>query len=657
MAESSKKEPKLGYNYLTPAGFPRKRQSDVITLPTPIGLLERPLWGRHLEFIVTCIGFAVGLGNIWRFPHLAYANGGGVFLIPYTISLFVLGIPLFCLEILFGQFASLGPITIWEINPLFKGLGYTMVILTAIICVYYNVIVAMAFFYLFASMQSLLPWATCGNPWNTCRCRTPNMTTELSDPLIWVVLVSAVLASVVLSSVVLVSVVLASVVLASVVLASVVLASVLLVSVVLARVILAIAVLANVVLVSVVLASVVLSSVVLATVVLASVVLSSVVLASVVLSSVVLANVVLASAELANVALASVVLACVVLASVVLASVVLASVVLSSVVLVNAVLASVLLASVVLASVVLASGLNFTADEVISSSEEYFYRYVLRLTRGIHEPGQIKWDLTMCNLLAWIIICLCLIKGVSTMGKVSYFFSLFPYLLLTVLFVRGITLEGAEIGIKFYLSPNIEKLYIGKVWQDAASQIFFSLSCCTGSLTAMASYNKFDNNVLRDSIVIPIINCLTSFYAGFAIFSILGFMAHTRGVAIERVTTEALPPPPHKALPSPPHKAQPPPPHKALPPPPHKALPPPPPPHKALPPPHKALPPPPHKALPPPPHKALPPPPHKALPPPPHKALPPPPHKALPPPPHNALPPPPPPHKALPPPPHKALLF
>ncbi|XP_055870771.1 sodium-dependent proline transporter-like [Biomphalaria glabrata] len=355
----------------------RKHISQGLPLSTPNTGQDRPAWGRHLEFIVTCIGFAVGLGNIWRFPHLAYSNGGGVFLIPYTISLFVLGIPLFCLEILFGQFASLGPITIWEINPCFKGLGYTMVILSGIISIYYNVVVATAIFYFFASMQSQLPWSSCGNYWNTCSCRARNMTTELTDSLVWY---------------------------------------------------------------------------------------------------------------------HSNGLNC--------------------------------------------SGLNLSVLQVSSPSEEYFYRYVLNMSKGIHEPGKIKWDLTLCNLLAWIIICLCLIKGVSTMGKVQYFFALFPYVLLTVLLVRGVTLEGANEGIKYYLTPKIHKLYVAKVWQDAASQIFFSLSCCTGSLTAMASYNKFEDNVLRDSILIPIINCLTSFYAGFAIFSILGFMANTKGVDIEHVTTE-----------------------------------------------------------------------------------------------------------------------
>lgn len=114
---------------------------------------ERETWTRQMDFIMSCVGFAVGLGNVWRFPYLCYKNGGGenqhvaqhklqfliqcldvcvvllgVFLIPYLLTIFAGGIPIFFLEIALGQFMKAGSITAWNIAPLFKGTACSSVV-------------------------------------------------------------------------------------------------------------------------------------------------------------------------------------------------------------------------------------------------------------------------------------------------------------------------------------------------------------------------------------------------------------------------------------------------------------------------------------------------------------------------------------------------
>ncbi|CAM5082787.1 unnamed protein product [Natator depressus] len=179
---------------------------------------------------------------------------------------------------------------------------------------------------------------------------------------------------------------------------------------------------------------------------------------------------------------------------------------------------------------------NWTAPaNATSPVTEFWENRVLGLSDGIHNLGTLRWELALCLLLAWVICYFCIWKGVKSTGKVVYFTATFPYLMLFVLLIRGATLPGAAEGIMFYLKPDISRLADPQVWMDAGTQIFFSYAICQGCLTALGSYNKYNNNCYRDCFMLCFLNSATSFVAGFAIFSVLGFMAQEQGVPISEV--------------------------------------------------------------------------------------------------------------------------
>lgn len=166
---------------------------------------ERQQWGRKAEFILAVVGFAVGLGtrvricdssfrfssfstqqkgNVWRFPYLAYKNGGGAFFIPYLLMCVLGGIPVFFLELSLGQFMKRGGIACWDLVPLFRGVGIASAVCVFFCNCYYIMVLAWAIFYMFQSFSAfkdVLPWSGCDNSWSqNVSCYTPEDTNYTS---------------------------------------------------------------------------------------------------------------------------------------------------------------------------------------------------------------------------------------------------------------------------------------------------------------------------------------------------------------------------------------------------------------------------------------------------------------------------------------------
>ncbi|KAK4469295.1 hypothetical protein MN116_006861 [Schistosoma mekongi] len=347
----------------------------------------RETWDSKIDFLLAVIGFAVDLGNIWRFPFICYRNGGGAFLIPYLVMYIFGGLPLFYLELALGQYQRSGCLTVWKrICPLFSGIGFGICIIASYTAWYYNTIIAWALFYMIDAMKPRIPWDGCNNWWNTNSCIT--------------------------------------------------------------------------------------------------------VYERLINDSVLNASHKYELNELVNLSTVH--------------------------------------------SKVSGSG------EVFSSTEEYFYRRVLQIqyAEGYNNIGPIRWEICLCLLVVFTIVYFSLWKGVKSSGKAVWITATLPYVILTILLIRGLTLEGSLTGIKYYLTPNFSSLLSISVWSDAASQIFFSLGPGFGVLLALSSYNKFHNNCYRDAMITSFINCATSFVSGFVVFSVLGYMCFRMGKTMEDVANE-----------------------------------------------------------------------------------------------------------------------
>ena len=164
-----------------------------------------------------------------------------------------------------------------------------------------------------------------------------------------------------------------------------------------------------------------------------------------------------------------------------------------------------------------------------ADAEAYFTEHVLRRADSGPETWDLVWPLVAGLAVTWLLVFFIIHKGVHRVGRVVLVTVPLPVMLLGVLAVRGLTLEGAADGIEYYLRPDFTKLSDPKVWLAAYGQIFFSLTLGFGVMIAYASYNKRRGDITNNAFITSLANCATSFFAGFVVFSVLGFLALKQG--------------------------------------------------------------------------------------------------------------------------------
>ena len=121
-------------------------------------MAQRSQWGTRAGFIMAAVGSAVGLGNIWRFPYVAYENGGGAFFIPYLFALLTAGIPILIMEFTIGhKYRGSAPLSFFRMSgKKAEWLGWWGIFVAFVVSTYYSVIIAWAMKYTIYSFN--LTW-------------------------------------------------------------------------------------------------------------------------------------------------------------------------------------------------------------------------------------------------------------------------------------------------------------------------------------------------------------------------------------------------------------------------------------------------------------------------------------------------------------------
>jgi len=171
----------------------------------------------------------------------------------------------------------------------------------------------------------------------------------------------------------------------------------------------------------------------------------------------------------------------------------------------------------------------------------FFFKEFLAMSEKPSEIGQIRTPILLGLIIVWFLNWLIIYRGVQKgVELANKIFMPLLFVLTALLVFWSLTLEGAMVGIKAYLTPDFSKLSNPRVWIDAYSQIFFTLSLGFGIMIAYASYLPKKSNITRYALMTGFINSGYSIFAGVAVFSVLGFMAVSEQKPISDVVSQSI---------------------------------------------------------------------------------------------------------------------
>ncbi|GMS83750.1 hypothetical protein PENTCL1PPCAC_5925, partial [Pristionchus entomophagus] len=148
------------------------KAGEVIIPPQDEEKKDRKGFSTQFQYIQAVVGMSVGLGNIWRFPAVAYENGGVFFLIPYLCMGILFGLPMLYIDSSIGQFMQNSPSIVFkQYFPAAQGLGWSMAVIVLSIGFFYVVPCCWSLIYICQLIAGLMKYMTsCGNAGNTIQC-------------------------------------------------------------------------------------------------------------------------------------------------------------------------------------------------------------------------------------------------------------------------------------------------------------------------------------------------------------------------------------------------------------------------------------------------------------------------------------------------------